>query len=214
MPVSTPAAPAVQDRYHRQIPFNFDPTQAPVATYDQLTLAEPAFVGNVVTWDVIRPQGASEQDRAVLWDFVLFGDGGAFVDRIVTPVFRALAYEITNKGSKGVEPAMRVTYDDANESFVLPQNISRILKDIGACASTPLWALLLRSLLPHDRLPSGNSNSFTHYEAAHTCRRGCAAATHVHSLFKSFSRWAMSGRRAEPLRILNNLSFMGCTSHR
>lgn len=126
----------MQERYSRQIPFNFDSNKAPVATYDRLVLATPAFDGNVVHWDAVRPPHASEQDRAALWDLILFGDGGAFVDRIITPVFRALAYEISNKGSKGVEPAMRITYDDANESFVLPQNITRILKDIGACALT------------------------------------------------------------------------------
>eukprot|EP00892_Ulva_mutabilis_P001697 jgi/Ulvmu1/11528/UM078_0017.1 len=131
-----------RERYHRQIPFNVDSNQAPVSTYDWLTVAQPAFIGNVVHWDAIRPANASEQDRALLWDLVLFGDGGAFVDRIVTPVFRALAYEITNKGSKGVEPAMRITYDDANESFVLPQNVSRILQDIGASFSEPSLVFL------------------------------------------------------------------------
>jgi hypothetical protein len=55
-------------------------------------------------------------------------------------VFRALAYEVSTKGGKGVEPAMRVTYDDANECFVLPQNVARIIKDVGWCAAHA-WCL-------------------------------------------------------------------------
>lgn len=124
----------LQEQYRHHIPFNLDSNQGPVPAYDALTLGSPAFDSNVVRWDMIRPQNVTEGDRAVLWDLVLLGDGGAFLDRIVTPVFRALAYEISSKGAKGVEPAMRITYDDANESFVLPQNITRILKDVGACA--------------------------------------------------------------------------------
>jgi hypothetical protein len=82
----------------------------------------------------------SPRDQALLWEMVLMGDGGAFVDRIVTPVFRALAYEVSTKGGKGVEPAMRVTYDDANECFVLPQNVARIIRDVGWCAAHA-WCL-------------------------------------------------------------------------
>lgn len=157
----------MQERYSRQIPFNFDSNKAPVATYDRLVLATPAFDGNVVHWDAVRPPHASEQDRAALWDLILFGDGGAFVDRIITPVFRALAYEISNKGSKGVEPAMRITYDDANESFVLPQNITRILKDIGACALTR----------HAPRAPS--VASCMHVTVAHSCRQAPARCRHM-----------------------------------
>lgn len=46
---------------------------------------------------------------------------------------RALAHEVSTKGGQGVEPAMRITYDDANECFVLPQNVRRIIADLGGC---------------------------------------------------------------------------------
>ena len=86
-----------------------------------------------------KPAGSLEpRDQALLWEMVLFGDGGAFVDRIVTPVFRALAFEVSTKGGKGVEAAMRITYDDANECFVLPQNVERIIQDVGWCGTSPL----------------------------------------------------------------------------
>lgn len=52
------------------------------------------------------------------------------MNRIITPVFRALAYEVATKGGGGIEPAMRITYDDANESFVLPANVYRIIEDV------------------------------------------------------------------------------------
>ena len=32
---------------------------------------------------------------------------------------------------------MRITYDDANECFELPQNVRRIIRDIGGCAALP-----------------------------------------------------------------------------
>lgn len=48
---------------------------------------------------------------------------------------RALAHEVSTKGGKGVEPAMRITYDDANECFVLPQNVRRIIRDVGGCVA-------------------------------------------------------------------------------
>lgn len=92
-----------------------------------------------VDWNKIVGRGGfgarlNEQDRAMVCDLVLFGDGGAFMDRIITPVFRALAYEVSTKGGGGVEPAMRITYDDANESFVLPANVNGIIEFLyGGC---------------------------------------------------------------------------------
>ena len=48
---------------------------------------------------------------------------------------QALAFELSTKGGHGCEPALRITYDDANESFVLPKNVKQILRDLHAeCA--------------------------------------------------------------------------------
>lgn len=94
-----------------------------------------------VEWAKLVGRGAfgahlNEQDRALMWDLVLLGDGGAFMDRIIAPVFRALAYEVSTKGGGGVEPAMRITYDDANESFVLPANFYRVIEDVAGCVAS------------------------------------------------------------------------------
>lgn len=55
---------------------------------------------------------------------------------------RALAREVSTKGGKGVEPAIRITYDDANECFVLPQNVRRIIRDLGGCVAPVPFACI------------------------------------------------------------------------
>lgn len=135
-------------------PRNIRDDQTPDSTLDELLLGitkwgnSPVLGRRVknVDWNKLVGRGGfgshlHEQDRALLCDLVLFGDGGAFMDRIVTPVFRALAYEVSTKGGGGVEPAMRITYDDANESFVLPANVYRIVEEVAGCAAaaSPCW---------------------------------------------------------------------------
>lgn len=128
-------------------PRNIRDDQTPDPTLDELLLGVTRW-GNSsvlgrrvkgVDWTKLVGNGAfgtilkNETDLALMCDLVLFGDGGAFLDRIITPVFRALAYEVSTKGGGGVEPAMRITYDDANESFVLPANVYRIVDDVAGC---------------------------------------------------------------------------------
>jgi hypothetical protein len=130
-------------RLHGTKPRNILSDEIPDPTLDELMLGLTKWNGSPVIgrrvqhvdWNHIMGRGAfgsrlRETDRALMCDLVLFGDGGAFLDRIVTPVFRALAIEVSTKGGNGVEPAMRVTYDDANESFVLPANVYRIVESL------------------------------------------------------------------------------------
>lgn len=79
----------------------------------------------------------SSFNTAVLRDLIFIGDGGLFTERIITPIFQALAFELATKGGNGCEPALRITYDDANESFVLPTNVAEILRNLH-CQCAPL----------------------------------------------------------------------------
>lgn len=76
------------------------------------------------------PGNSTSLATTVLADLIYLGDGGGFMQRIVTPIFQALAYEVSKKGGAGCEPALRVTFDDANESFVFPPNIARMLRSM------------------------------------------------------------------------------------
>ena len=91
----------------------------------------------------------SSLNLAILVDLVLMGDGGLFTDRIVTPIFQALAYEVAKKGAAGCEPALRITYDDANESFVLPSNVDAIRNMLGVrylVRRSCCWTMLVSGL--------------------------------------------------------------------
>jgi hypothetical protein len=74
------------------IPANMDRQQFPRTDFDNLLLAFRDFGSDLVNWDAIRGsssfQSLPSTDQALLCDLILFGDGGAFLDRIVTPVFR------------------------------------------------------------------------------------------------------------------------------
>ena len=74
------------------LPANTDRQQYPRADFDNLLMGSPDFRSDLVNWsaisDAVDTRNLSPRDQALLWDLVLFGDGGAFVDRIVTPVFR------------------------------------------------------------------------------------------------------------------------------
>lgn len=74
------------------LPANMDRQQYPRAEFDNLVLGSPDFRSDLVNWAAISSSkgtaSLSPRDQALLWDLILFGDGGAFIDRIVTPVFR------------------------------------------------------------------------------------------------------------------------------
>ena len=69
-----------------------DRQQYPRADFDNLVLGCPDFRNELVDWAAVNASKDTgdlpPRDQALLWDLILLGDGGAFVDRIVTPVFR------------------------------------------------------------------------------------------------------------------------------
>jgi hypothetical protein len=74
------------------LPANMDRQQYPRTDFDNLLLGVLDSRSELVNWAAVSgsktTQSLSSTDQALLWDLILFGDGGAFVDRIVTPVFR------------------------------------------------------------------------------------------------------------------------------
>ncbi|KAG1659988.1 hypothetical protein FOA52_009662 [Chlamydomonas sp. UWO 241] len=59
-------------------------------------------------------------DCTWLADLVAFGDGGFFIDRIVTPIFYVMSYEIDLLSNLNIDVAHRLGYDDFNESMMDP----------------------------------------------------------------------------------------------
>jgi len=67
----------------------------------------------------------------LLADMVVYGDSGAFLDRIVEPVFNYLAVQVDELGSTGRDIQWRVAYDDCNESLCSREQVHRVLKVLG-----------------------------------------------------------------------------------
>jgi hypothetical protein len=118
-----------------------DGSQEPHNLLDVTTAGLPSAVrSRDFDWlrDILRSSGVPELgsrpdsslNTVILRDLVYIGDGGLFLERIITPIFQALAFELSTKGGNGCEPALRITYDDANESFVLPSNVKDILRSL------------------------------------------------------------------------------------
>jgi hypothetical protein len=74
------------------------------------------------------PLDVCKSSAVLLLDLLQRGDGGGFSDRILLPLYQAMAFEQVRKASHlKVEPARNLAYEDANESFVLPKNVATIL---------------------------------------------------------------------------------------
>ena len=69
-------------------------------------------------------------------DMVVYGDSGAFVDKIIEPVFNYFAREVLEKKQKGKDIQARVAYDDCNESVCSRDRVRSILRDLGCQIST------------------------------------------------------------------------------
>ncbi|GAX79706.1 hypothetical protein CEUSTIGMA_g7147.t1 [Chlamydomonas eustigma] len=74
-------------------------------------------------------------DVKLLEDLVSFGDGGLFMDRVITPVFMVISYEVDYLAQKGEEVAYRLGYDDINESLTHPDIVRRTLLSLGTSKS-------------------------------------------------------------------------------
>jgi hypothetical protein len=84
------------------------------------------------------------RDLSVLLEMVAMRDGGTFTQRIVQPIFVCLAYEIDFKGGAHREIALRLGYDDVNESFVDVGNVKAIMREV---MKTPTDATQCAALL-------------------------------------------------------------------
>ncbi|KAG2442264.1 hypothetical protein HXX76_002351 [Chlamydomonas incerta] len=69
-------------------------------------------------------------DRELLADLVSFGDGGFFCDRITTPLFYVMSYEVDHLSTLGVDTAYRLGYDDFNESLTCREVVYSALMDL------------------------------------------------------------------------------------
>ncbi|KAF5834980.1 hypothetical protein DUNSADRAFT_8080 [Dunaliella salina] len=72
----------------------------------------------------------NKNDYDLLADLIAFGDGGFFCNRIVTPVFDVMAYEIGHLSALGVDVAHRLGYDDFNESLCIKEIVHETLADL------------------------------------------------------------------------------------
>uniref|UniRef100_A0A6S8NKA7 1,3-beta-glucan synthase n=1 Tax=Dunaliella tertiolecta TaxID=3047 RepID=A0A6S8NKA7_DUNTE len=70
------------------------------------------------------------RDHDLLADLIAFGDGGFFCNRIVTPVFDVMAYEIDHLSNLGVDVAHRLGYDDFNESLCIKEIVHETLAEL------------------------------------------------------------------------------------
>ncbi|GAX79705.1 hypothetical protein CEUSTIGMA_g7146.t1 [Chlamydomonas eustigma] len=75
---------------------------------------------------------AGIEDCELLEDLVAYGDGGMFMDRVVSPVFTVMAYELDNLVRQREDIAFRLGYDDMNESLTHPAIVKRTLSALGA----------------------------------------------------------------------------------
>ncbi|KXZ43170.1 hypothetical protein GPECTOR_99g805 [Gonium pectorale] len=69
-------------------------------------------------------------DRELLADLISYGDGGFFMDRIITPIFYVMSYEIDHLATLGVDTAHRLGYDDFNESLTCRAVVYSTLMDL------------------------------------------------------------------------------------
>lgn len=90
-------------------------------------------------------QGASLSD-VIAFDLHYFGDGCIFLDMVVQPVFNFLAEQVGLMGQAGEQPALRLGYDDVNESACIAQ-VGAILvyclcNPAVSCQQVSFWRLI------------------------------------------------------------------------
>lgn len=67
----------------------------------------------------------------LLVDMIVYGDSGAFLDRIVEPVFSYLAVQVDKLGTQGRDIGARVAYDDCNEALCSKDSVHAVLQHLG-----------------------------------------------------------------------------------
>ncbi|GLI62082.1 hypothetical protein VaNZ11_004642 [Volvox africanus] len=78
----------------------------------------------------LKASDVSEDQRIIVADLIAFGDGNFYYERIVTPIFYVISYEIDHLSNLGVEVAHRLGYDDINESMAHTGVVRLALRDM------------------------------------------------------------------------------------
>lgn len=79
----------------------------------------------------VRSLMSNALEADLMTDMVVYGDSGAFVDKIIEPVFNFFAKEVLEKKMRGKDIQVRVAYDDCNDSVCSKDRIISILSDLG-----------------------------------------------------------------------------------
>ena len=120
----------LRNRYHREIAalrseYNVKPDG------DYKSDRELTDIRRAATTKVAPLFGGATMEVKLLADMVAYGDSGAFLDRIVEPIFNYLAIQVDELGTKGRDIQWRVAYDDCNESLCSRSQVHRVLKVLG-----------------------------------------------------------------------------------
>ncbi|GIL75226.1 hypothetical protein Vretimale_7896 [Volvox reticuliferus] len=78
----------------------------------------------------LKASDVPEEQRIITADLIAFGDGNFYYERIVTPIFYVISYEIDHLSNLGVEVAHRLGYDDINESMAHTGVVRLALRDM------------------------------------------------------------------------------------
>lgn len=120
----------LRNRYHREIAalrndYNVKPDG------DYKSDRDLADIRRAAATKIAPIFGGATMEVKLLADMVAYGDSGAFLDRIVEPIFNYLAIQVDELGTKGQDIQWRVAYDDCNESLASKQQVHRVLKVLG-----------------------------------------------------------------------------------
>jgi hypothetical protein len=99
-------------------------------TTQELGEVHAAVKRSILASGMLEGQGRSREVN-MLAEMVAYGDSGAFLEKLVTPIFSFLAVEVDKKGTSRQEIGARVAYDDVNESLCMPEVVRKTLGRLG-----------------------------------------------------------------------------------
>ncbi|KAG2500666.1 hypothetical protein HYH03_001432 [Edaphochlamys debaryana] len=78
----------------------------------------------------LKGSDVPEDQRIIIADLIAFGDGNFYYERVVTPIFYVISYEVDHLSNLGVEVSFRLGYDDINESMAHTGIVRLALRDL------------------------------------------------------------------------------------
>ncbi|KAJ9527498.1 hypothetical protein QJQ45_025772 [Haematococcus lacustris] len=108
--------------------------KVPVPTADKVAAvcsSDPELSGGVKAASQ-HNQDFSSGDMACYEDLIAMGDGSFWCERVITPIFYVLCFEMDAQFTAGVEVAFRLGYDDINESLNTKPIVMATLRLLGA----------------------------------------------------------------------------------